>query len=110
MTVIERYKLDEFAIIMALLILVIIIFLIIVAVYFYDFMKSPPSPPTKDEATGLFWVSIVLMFILLCFFIYAIYRVFTYKVPYYVNDDSRMITIDPVTIQSPGQGVLTLVN
>lgn len=98
MPVTERYQVDVFAIIVLIASILIVVFLIVASVYYVNLMNL--KPPTQGEATFLFWTTIVLAIIFLFIAIYAIYRIFTYKVTIY-EPEPVVTPVAPVIIPAP---------
>lgn len=103
MSVTERYQLDYFSIVIIIVTVLILVFLIIAAIYFYNLMNL--KPPSKGESSFLFWTSIILAVIIFAVHVYAIWRLFTYKVPVYqetveikqISQPNKQIIIKEVT-------------
>ena len=88
MPIINRYQIDIFTIVVLILILVLLIFMVLAIVYFSRTMNF--QFPTHSESLFMFWMAIILTIVLLGVFIYAMFRIFTYSVPVYVEQTTVM--------------------
>lgn len=61
-----------FAFAVLLIVIIIIVYLVIVAIYFYKTISL--RPPTPSEGRALFWVTIVLIFLMLLIGFYAMWK------------------------------------
>lgn len=96
----ERYQVDIFGIIVLIAAVLIVVFLIIAAIYFFNLMNL--KPPSKGEATFLFWTTIVLALIFVGIAIYALIHIFTRKSIIYEEPKQTIITEKQViTTASP---------
>ena len=90
MPVLETFRLDTFSVVILIVIFLVLIYIIISAFYWYDFFKDTPSPPTHNEAVTMFWVSIVLGIILLICVFYALYHIWSFRIPLFIKSPSNV--------------------
>ena len=95
----ERYQVDVFGIIVLIAAVLIVVFLIIAAIYFFNLMNL--KPPSKGEATFLFWTTIIMTLIFVAIAIYALIHIFTNKTPIYEETKQTITTKKQVVSSSP---------
>jgi hypothetical protein len=92
----EQYGVDVFAIVMLVICVFTIVLLAISISYFANLTNN--IPPNTGEAWGLLWTSVILALVFVGIAIYAIIRIFTYKI--YVCEEGKLQLVYPTTVQS----------
>jgi ABC-type protease/lipase transport system fused ATPase/permease subunit len=83
----ERYQADVFGIVVLITAAITIIFLIISSVYFLNLTNY--KMPSRGQSTFLFWLSIILIILIICIGVFAIIRILRHKSIIYKNTPTQ---------------------